>query len=317
MNNELYHHGVEGMSWGKRNGPPYPLNAKGKAKLRAQKKAAKIGSTEGTSDSRAQKKAARAENKELASQVKKSQVYKNNKMMNQMRAKKRVQRDTAIGGLASAAVGFAAGGPVGAAAGIIGGALVSSIASSTVNKGRQIYENSKFKNMKVSELKEKKTQAEKEKKETSNNSETGLISKKKTKEQPVKSYKKLEETEIKAAKEDAIRKGNIKEAYKNREHYTDDELKKVKARYELNTDVKEIVDADKRRGAEKVNAIADQLETVNRLGNAVAVSAANIVKIYNAVGPFVSKANGNKKFEQIPTDKLAQYQSSGKNKKKK
>lgn len=110
---------------------------------------------EGKADLRAQKKAARAENKELASQVKKSQVYKNNKMMNQMRAKKRVHRDTAIGGLASAAVGFAAGGPVGAAAGIIGGALVSSIASSTVNKGRQIYENSKFKNMKVSELKEK------------------------------------------------------------------------------------------------------------------------------------------------------------------
>ena len=141
MQNELYHHGVSGMKWGKRNGPPYPLDAEGKADLRAQKKAA------------------RAENKELASQVKKSQVYKNNKMMNQMRAKKRVHRDTAIGGLASAAVGFAAGGPVGAAAGIIGGALVSSIASSTVNKGRQIYENSKFKNMKVSELKEKKENA--------------------------------------------------------------------------------------------------------------------------------------------------------------
>jgi hypothetical protein len=50
MQNELYHHGVEGMSWGKRNGPPYPLNASGKAKLRAQKKAAKIGSTEGISE---------------------------------------------------------------------------------------------------------------------------------------------------------------------------------------------------------------------------------------------------------------------------
>lgn len=140
--NELYHHGVSGQKWGKKNGPPYPLNAEGKADLRAQKKAA------------------RAENKELEKQVKKSQVYKNNKMMNQIRAKKRVKRDTAIGGLASAAVGFAAGGPVGAAAGIVGGALVSSIASSTINKGRQIYENSKFKNMKVSELKEKKTTRE-------------------------------------------------------------------------------------------------------------------------------------------------------------
>lgn len=27
MNNELYHHGIQGQKWGKRNGPPYPLKA--------------------------------------------------------------------------------------------------------------------------------------------------------------------------------------------------------------------------------------------------------------------------------------------------
>lgn len=39
--NEIYHHGVSGMEWGKRNGPPYPLDAQGKADLRAQKQEAK------------------------------------------------------------------------------------------------------------------------------------------------------------------------------------------------------------------------------------------------------------------------------------
>lgn len=28
MNNELYHHGILGQHWGKRNGPPYPLDAR-------------------------------------------------------------------------------------------------------------------------------------------------------------------------------------------------------------------------------------------------------------------------------------------------
>lgn len=40
---ELYHHGIEGQRWGKRNGPPYPLNSSAKSftERRAAKKAAK------------------------------------------------------------------------------------------------------------------------------------------------------------------------------------------------------------------------------------------------------------------------------------
>lgn len=37
QNDELYHHGVKGQRWGERNGPPYPLNATGKALLKQQK----------------------------------------------------------------------------------------------------------------------------------------------------------------------------------------------------------------------------------------------------------------------------------------
>lgn len=35
---DIQHHGVQGQSWGIRNGPPYPLNIKGKAALNRQKK---------------------------------------------------------------------------------------------------------------------------------------------------------------------------------------------------------------------------------------------------------------------------------------
>lgn len=37
--NELYHHGVEGMSWGDRNGPPYPLSGVNKKEARREAKA--------------------------------------------------------------------------------------------------------------------------------------------------------------------------------------------------------------------------------------------------------------------------------------
>lgn len=41
-NNYLEHHGVDGQKWGKRNGPPYPLNSEGKASLKKQRKAEKL-----------------------------------------------------------------------------------------------------------------------------------------------------------------------------------------------------------------------------------------------------------------------------------
>lgn len=36
-NDELYHHGIKGQSWGVKNGPPYPLNATGRALAKQQR----------------------------------------------------------------------------------------------------------------------------------------------------------------------------------------------------------------------------------------------------------------------------------------
>ena len=45
---ELYHHGIKGQSWGVENGPPYPLNAAGKKKFRERLKARIKAGTEAT-----------------------------------------------------------------------------------------------------------------------------------------------------------------------------------------------------------------------------------------------------------------------------
>ena len=35
---ELYHHGIKGMHWGVRNGPPYPLDSQVSMKIKASAK---------------------------------------------------------------------------------------------------------------------------------------------------------------------------------------------------------------------------------------------------------------------------------------
>lgn len=42
MSTYLQHHGVLGQKWGKRNGPPYPLDAQGMMALKAQRRREKI-----------------------------------------------------------------------------------------------------------------------------------------------------------------------------------------------------------------------------------------------------------------------------------
>lgn len=79
--NYLAHHGVLGMSWGKKNGPPYPLNASGKAALRKQKR-----------DARALKKLQRQQRKQQKREIEEERRQELNRTLDEKR-KAKMQRD--------------------------------------------------------------------------------------------------------------------------------------------------------------------------------------------------------------------------------
>ena len=82
MNYELYHHGIQGMKWGKQNGPPYPLDSD---KLsRAEKRAAKRLDKKDNrwierNDSKIRRKVERTSKKELSQYEKKELSKQKNK----------------------------------------------------------------------------------------------------------------------------------------------------------------------------------------------------------------------------------------------
>lgn len=59
MSNELNHHGVLGQKWGKKNGPPYPLDVSGKAAVKRQRKESKRDAVRKMSDEELNKKITR------------------------------------------------------------------------------------------------------------------------------------------------------------------------------------------------------------------------------------------------------------------
>ena len=104
---------------GQEKWPPYPLDAKGKADLREQKKL----------------------------DAKSKEDYKMHKAYNKQRAHKAVKRDVALAMIGSGAVGTAVAGPMGGLASMLASGLATTAFSSAVNAGRNAVNNSKYKKM--------------------------------------------------------------------------------------------------------------------------------------------------------------------------
>lgn len=134
---ELYHHGILGMSWGKRNGPPYPLDASDHSA--AEKKAGWKKSLGGGSTSSVKKK---SNSQRIA-----KENYKMYKAYNRSERQRKVTRDSSIGGAAGALVGFASSGgnPIGALTFLIAGAASTAITSAAIRTGKDIMNNRKYK----------------------------------------------------------------------------------------------------------------------------------------------------------------------------
>ncbi len=110
-------------------------------------------------------------------------------------------------------------------------------------------------------------------------------------------YSKLSDDEKKEAKEDAIRRGDVKEAEVNKEYYTDDELNKVINRYNLNNKLANINEEKVLSTWDKIKDVGDKMNTAsNAIGNASNLYN-NIAKVSNTfLGsnlPVIGEKNGN------------------------
>lgn len=136
-NNYLEHHGVDGQKWGKRNGPPYPLNSEGKADLikqrEAEKKREKKEAIKRVTESPAafdvhleQKLKGKSKNEATKIVRKEAREYAE---AYQKVVIGRAAAAAAVGAIGGATIGGIAGGPTGALSGAYIGTILSAGAS--------------------------------------------------------------------------------------------------------------------------------------------------------------------------------------------
>lgn len=112
-------------------------------------------------------------------------------------------------------------------------------------------------------------------------------------------YSKLNDDEIRIAKREAIGKGNIKEANKNIDYFSNEEIQDLINRFDMKRKVKNIAEKDIKTGKQKIEDLA------NYLGLAAKVSE-NGIRFYNSFAkasnsvlgtsmPIINNGDDNKK----------------------
>lgn len=77
MENSLSHHGIRGMKWGKRNGPPYPLTQSSKSQAERKASTGKTkGSEKQTTEASSKKKVSDMSDSELKEAISRLQLEK-------------------------------------------------------------------------------------------------------------------------------------------------------------------------------------------------------------------------------------------------
>lgn len=128
-------------------------------------------------------------------------------------------------------------------------------------------------------------------------------------------YKKLSEEERAKAKESAIRRGDVKEAQFNKEYFTDQEVRQVMERFDLNQKLSKVADPAKQSNFEKIENFVNKADRTAKMIDKGTDVWNTVAKISNGLGllkpnelPVIDKRDPwNKPKEKEKTTKKTEF----------